>query len=148
MTIVDVAQTYLQAWNDHNPDAIVSTFVEGGTYVDPTVPNGLTGPAIGQNAAGLFMTFPDLRFDIESIAQTGEDTVAVQWLMCGTNTGPLMGNPPTGQTIALPGADFIRIESDKVRSVQGYFDQKTFVEHLGLQAIVAPIENGACQLRP
>ena len=68
--------------------------------------------------------------------------MAVQWLMRGTNTGLLQGNPPTGGTVALPGADFIVVERDKVRSVQGYFDQKTFVEQLGLQAIVAPTSLG------
>jgi hypothetical protein len=62
--------------------------------------------------------------------------------MCGTNTGPLQGNPPTGNAIALPGADVIEVEGDKVRSVQGYFDQKTFVEQLGLQALVLPIAIG------
>ncbi len=62
--------------------------------------------------------------------------VAAQWVMRGTNTGPFGGGPSTGQSVALPGADFISVEGDKIRSVQGYFDQKTFVEQLGLQVIV------------
>ena len=33
-------------------------------------------------------------------------------------------------------------EGDRIRSVQGYFDQKTFVEQLGLQAIVVPSSVG------
>ena len=33
-------------------------------------------------------------------------------------------------------------EGDQIRSVQGYFDQKTFVEQLGLQAIVVPSSVG------
>jgi hypothetical protein len=64
--------------------------------------------------------------------------VAAQWLMKGTNTDPIMGFPPTGRSVTLPGADFITIKGDKIHSVQGYFDQKTFVEQLGLQAIVQP----------
>ena len=51
---------------------------------------------------------------------------------------PLRGNPPTGGTVALPGADFIAVEGDKIRSVQGYFDRRAFVEQLGLQVIVQP----------
>lgn len=60
--------------------------------------------------------------------------------MRGTNTAELNDSPPTGCTIALPGADFITIEGDHIRAVQGYFDQRTFVEQLGLQVIVQPHE--------
>jgi hypothetical protein len=38
-------------------------------------------------------------------------------------------------------------EGDKIRSVQGYFDQKTFVEQLGLQAIVVPSSVGPVTFR-
>jgi steroid delta-isomerase-like uncharacterized protein len=142
MAAIDVAQRYLQAWNDHDPTAIVAAFAEGGTYTDPAVPKGLTGPAIGEYARGLFEAFPDLSFDIQRAAQTTDRTVVAQWLMRGTNTGPMQGNPPTGGTIALPGADVIEIDGDQVHSVQGYFDQKNFVEQLGLQAIVVPVAMG------
>jgi hypothetical protein len=43
-----------------------------------------------------------------------------------------------GGTVALPGADFIAVEGDKIRSVQGYFDSSAFAEQLGLQVIVQP----------
>jgi hypothetical protein len=88
--------------------------------------------------SGLFSSFPDLSFDIVSAALAGDNVVAAHWVMKGTNTGPFGGGPPTGQSVALPGADFILVEGDKIRSVQGYFDQKTFVEQLGLQVIVQP----------
>jgi hypothetical protein len=42
MEVVDVAQRYFEAWNRHDPDSIVATFAEGGTYSDPNVPEGLT----------------------------------------------------------------------------------------------------------
>jgi hypothetical protein len=58
--------------------------------------------------------------------------------MRGTNSGSLSGNPPTGNKVALPGAVFIAVEGSKIRSVKGYFDQKNFVEQLGLQTIVQP----------
>jgi len=43
----------------------------------------------------------------------------------------------------LPGADFLVVESDKVRSVKGYFDRRTLAEQLGLQVIVSPYSIGA-----
>ncbi len=39
----DVAQRYFGAWNRRDPEAIAATFVEGGTYTDPNVPEGLSG---------------------------------------------------------------------------------------------------------
>ena len=142
MALVDVAQRYFDAWNRRDPAAIVAAFAEGGTYSDPAAGQGLTGQAIAAYAGGLFAAFPDLSFEVVSTISAGDGIVAVQWLMRGTNTGSLQGDPPTGRTIALPGADFIVGEGDRIRSVQGYFDQKTFVEQLGLQAIVLPTSVG------
>ena len=138
MEATDVVQEYFDAWNRHDPEAIVATFVQGGTYTDPNAPEGLSGRAIAEYASGLFAAFPDLSFDLVSHSCTDDGAVAARWVMRGTNTGPLRGNPPTGGTVALPGADFIAVEGDKLRSVQGYFDRSTFVEQLGLQAIVQP----------
>jgi steroid delta-isomerase-like uncharacterized protein len=142
MEATDVAKGYFDAWNRRDPQAIVATFAEGGTYSDPNTPGGLTGQAISEYAGGLFAAFPDLSFDLLSHASIGDGVVAAQWVMRGTNTGPLRGNPPTGGTVALPGADFIAVEGDKVRSVQGYFDRRTLVEQLGLQVIVQPYSAG------
>jgi len=139
---MDVAQRYFDAWNSRDPSAIVATFAEGGTYSDPVAGQGLSGQAIAEYAGGLFAAFPGLSFESVSAVLTGDGMMAVQWLMRGTNRGSLQGNPPTGRTVALPGADFIVAEGDKIRSLQRYFDQKTFVEQLGLQAIVVPSSLG------
>jgi steroid delta-isomerase-like uncharacterized protein len=139
---MDVAQKYFDAWNRRDPAAIVATFAEGGTYCDPSAGQGLTGPAIAGYASGLFSAFPDVSFEIASAATTGDGMIAAQWLMRGTNTGPFGGAPPTGRSVALPGADFITVEGEKIRSVQGYFDQKTLVEQLELQVIVQPYSMG------
>lgn len=141
MKPIDIAQHYFDAWNQRDPAAIVATFAEGGTYSDPTVP-ALTGSALATYTSGLFAAFPDLSFEIVSAAQTGDHAIAAQWMMRGTNTGPLAGGPPTGKAVALPGADFITVDGDKIRSVQGYFDQKTFLEQLGLQVIAQPYSLG------
>lgn len=62
--------------------------------------------------------------------------------MRGTDRGALPGLPPSGRAIALQGADFIVVEGDLIRSVTGYFDQKAFVEQLGLQVVVQPYAIG------
>ena len=135
---MDVAQRYFDAWNRRDAAAIVATFAEGGTYSDPTTPGPLTGESIGAYAKGLWAAFPGLSFDVVSSAANDSGLVSAEWLMKGTNTGSLMGLPPTGLPVALPGADFVQVEGDKIRSVRGYFDSGALPRALGLDVIVQP----------
>lgn len=138
MEPVQVAQRYFDAWNARDAGAIAATFAEGGTYIDPAVPAPLTGDAIGAYAQGLWAAFPDLAFQIVSVAVNADGLVAAQWLMTGTNTGSFNGLPPTGKSVSLPGADFVRVEGDRIRSVQGYFNAGDLPAALGLDVIVQP----------
>ena len=134
MNTIEVVKRYADAWHRHDADAIVALFVEGGTYSNPDVGQGLTGQAIADFAKGVFATFPDMSFEIVSVGDTGGGLVAFQWLALATNTGPLAdGNPPTGRSLTLPGASFIQVEGDKIRSEQVYHDLKTMDEQLGLK---------------
>ncbi len=129
-TPVELVRAYLQAWNDHDGPAVVATLVEGGTYVDPTLPAPIGGQVLADYVAGLAAAFPDLRFDVGQLTAEG-DRVVAQWRMHGTKTGPLPGVPqPTGGTCDLPGVDVITVGLGGIVSVVGYFDQKTFVEQL------------------
>lgn len=135
---VEAAQAYLAAWNAHDPAAVLATFADTGTYVDPTLPGPIGGEALAGYVAGLCAAFPDLHFDIENVSVDG-NRIVVQWRMHGTNTGPLPGAPePTNGTCDLPGVDVITMGGAGITDVVGYFDQKTFVEQLGLQALVVP----------
>ncbi len=138
MSDLQQAQRYFDAWNAQDAPAIVATFAPGGTYQDPTTPGPLTGDAIGHYAAGLWAAFPDLRFDIVSVAPVGDGTVAAQWIMRGTNTGSMFGLPPTGKSVELSGADFIVVEEGGLHAVTGYFDSATLPRQLGLQTVVQP----------
>ncbi len=133
-----VAHRYFDAWNRRDAAAILATLAENGTYTDPLTPGPLTGGAIGAYAEGLWAAFPDLSFDILSLTESAAGLVCGQWLMKGTNTGSLNGLPPTGKTVEVPGADFIQVDGDAVRSVQGYFDSAAVPRGLGLDVIVQP----------
>ena len=57
---------------------------------------------------------------------TLEGLVAIQWMLHGTDTGPLMdGTPPTGRTVAYADASFVQVEGDNIRSEQEYVDRQT-----------------------
>jgi hypothetical protein len=93
---------------------------------------------IGDHAADLCKTFPDLSFEVERLRRTDDGTVLLQWIMRGTQEGPLDDLPPTGETVALPGTDVIEVGPDGVTSVRGYFDSGTMMEQLGFRVDVQP----------
>jgi len=141
MTDLDIAKKYFDAWNTHDADAIVKTFADNGTYCDPTT-GEISGDAISAIAKRLWDVFPDLSFEIVSIAEAGACKVVAEWIMKGTNAGAFQGLPPTGRAISLPGADVIEIKTDRIKSLKGYFDTRTIPEQLGLQVLVQPFKVG------
>ena len=142
MSLTDALDRYFAAWNDHDPAAVVRSLTDGGSYADPATGGPLMGDALAGYVATLLGGFPDLSFELVSVAATGDTTAAAQWLMRGTNTGPMPGGPPTGQTVALPGADFLSYDpaADRIASVTGYFDTAAMLRQLGLQAHVTPAD--------
>jgi hypothetical protein len=62
--------------------------------------------------------------------------------MTGTQSGPFNGLPPTQARIKLPGIDVITLGEAGLRSVEGYFDQRTLLEQLGVQVTVQPANVG------
>ena len=75
---------------------------------NPDAGEGLTGEAIARFAKGVFTAFPDVSFEVVSIAETGGGLVAMEWLARASNTGPFVnGSPPTGRSLTLPGAAFM-----------------------------------------
>ena len=50
----------------------------------------LTGQAIGDFAKSVWKAFPDASLEVISIGDTGGGLVAIQWMLHGTHTGPLM----------------------------------------------------------
>jgi len=137
-----VVHRYFQAWNAHSPDGVLATLAPTGSYSDPTTNGPLTGEAIMRYLEGFFTAFPDVAFEAASAA-VGGGRITVEWLMRGTNRGPLRASlPPTGATVALPGVDVFELEGEAIRSVHGYFDQMTFLGQLGLQVLVHPATLG------
>jgi len=134
MNAVEVAQNNFNSWNRHDADAIVAAYAEGGTYRTPSMGHPLTGQAIGDFAKSVWVAFPDASLEIISIGDTGGGLVAIQWILHGTHTGPLMDEtPPTGRKVSYPGASFVQVEGDKIRSEQTYVDRQTVAELLGLK---------------
>ncbi len=90
-------QLVCQEFIDHDPLPGQPAGVEGAEYVVATM----------QGA------HPDLRFTIEDLIAEG-DRVTIRWTLRGTNTGPMLGRPPSGQPVELAAIVIFRIANGKI----------------------------------
>ena len=80
---------------------------------DP-LPGQPAGAAGGEYVVSTMHTaHPDLRFAIEDLLAEA-DRVTIRWTMRGTNTGPMLGRPPTGQPIELAAIVIFRIADGRI----------------------------------
>jgi predicted ester cyclase len=89
--------------------------------------------------SGLRASFPDLRYTIEDLAIDG-DKVWVRMVGYGTNLGPYMGQPATGQSIAIDVIDIVRIKDGRIVEHWGVPDRLGAMMQMGILA--QPHERG------
>jgi steroid delta-isomerase-like uncharacterized protein len=138
MNAMQQADAYFNAWNAHDTDAIIALFSDRGSYADPNVPGGISGPHLAGYVHAIVAGFSDLEFEIAKKFECGSGEIVAEWLMKGTHDGEMNGLPPTGRTIALPGIDVIEAGADGIDSVRGYFSNGTMMEQLDCQVLVQP----------
>jgi hypothetical protein len=64
----------------------------------------LTVEAIANYAKAVWAAFPDVTFELVGVREIAPGQVAHEWLLRGTNTGPLMdGSAAAGRTVTLSG---------------------------------------------
>lgn len=113
-------------------DAVDRYLDPGFVNHDPPFPGAPDGPEGIQQAARLFReALPDWRSDVDLLIAEG-DFVVELFTARGTHRGELMGVPPTGKTIVLPGINIFRIEGDRIVERWGQLDQLGLLRQLGL----------------
>jgi steroid delta-isomerase-like uncharacterized protein len=74
--------------------------------------------------------FPDGTITIDDQIAEG-DIVATRWTGQGTNTGELMGMPPTGRQVTIGGLTYLRIANGKAREAWIIWDTLAMMQQLG-----------------
>lgn len=86
-------------------------------------------------ATGFKQAFPDLRWEMREFVE-GSDTVVVEGVFLGTNSGPMVGPwgslPATGRRVKLPFCDIWKVRNGRIVENRIYYDQVTFLGQLGL----------------
>jgi steroid delta-isomerase-like uncharacterized protein len=134
MNALEVSQRVIDAWNRHDPDAVIALYAEGATYHNPRLDHPLKGKAIADFIRSVLKAYPDLRFEVISRGDTGGGLIASQLVLYATHTGPFMdGTPPTGRTVNYPVASFAQVEGETIRSEHIYLDRLGVAQQLGLK---------------
>ena len=103
-----------EVWNARNFDAADEIFTPSHHYHDPISPDLPLGPEGVRARTGTYVdAFPDCRVNIDDIAASGNIVVA-RWTWTGTNTGQLLGMPPTGRPVRINGIHWLRIDGEQI----------------------------------
>ncbi len=127
---IAAVETYFDAWNSRDANAILDSLTVRGTYSDPIGGKHLSGQDYVDYVNVLFAAFPDLKLELISNSVASNGIVAAPWILSGTHKGPVGDYLPTDRLITLLGCDFITVEDGKVKDVIGYFDPESLFNQL------------------
>jgi predicted ester cyclase len=92
----------------------------------PFAPQGLDKMGYKQLGMSMKTAFPDMQHKILETTE-GKNTVAFQAWFSGTNTGSMMGNPPTGNRVETPFMGYFKFNKQgKISEVNLQFDAAAF----------------------
>src|SRR5437870_860130 len=116
--------------NGHNPGLVEE--VCAPDFVFHTASRTLKGlPAYKQFLTKFLTAFPDAHFTTEDLIAEG-DTVAVRRTFRGTQTGSLMGIPPTGRQVTITETAFVRVADGKFVEAWNNDDDLGLLQQLGV----------------
>ena len=142
MTIDDVRtrlETLFQAFNDHDPETILTLCAEDVVWEDPNMPAPLIGwEPVADLLANQFTAFPDMHFpkeEIEIYRSLDGRKAAARWHMVATMTGRLdpPGYEPTGMTGDVTGMCCYEFgDGGVITHHTTLYDTASFARRLGL----------------
>ncbi len=132
MPATTVIDTYFDAFNKHDPEAVAALFDRGGIYIDSAVSTGVKGKALKDYLRGHYAAFPDARYRLIRTIANRNGRMACEWRFKGTNTGPLGNVPPTNRVVEVPGASLLQARGGKIAWLHGYYDRRNLLKQLGI----------------
>ena len=102
-------------------------------FINHDPPFGVTPDREGMRTAGRLMRdgFPDWRSELHALIAE-DDIVVERFTAGGTHRGEVMGVPPTGRTVSLPGINIFRLRDGVIVERWGLLDELGFLRQLGV----------------
>jgi predicted ester cyclase len=109
-------------------DEVIAPDLKEHQRFDPPLPAGPSGTKV--IISSLRAMFPDIKLSIEDTVVDG-DKVWIRMKAAGTNTGSVMGKPPTGKKMEIDVFDVCLIKNAKIIEHWGVPDQLSMLEQIG-----------------
>ena len=126
------AQTLFDAWEKRDFDTFSDQLARNVSLNDAPRGQVVNGQANVRDWYASWATaFPDAVAGAVVVSASGE-TVAIEGLFAGTNTGDFGPLPATGKSVSVPWANVFRFDDDgRIIAGSAYYDQLTFMIQLG-----------------
>ncbi len=120
-----------EGWNGHNLAVVDELYAPDFVQHDPTSPGDVTSAAAIKQYVGAFIAgMPDLHFTIDELIAEG-DKVVWRFVGTGTQTGMLMGLPPSGVRAAVDGLVVFRLANGRIAEAWVNFNALGLLQALG-----------------
>ncbi|HZT14984.1 MAG TPA: ester cyclase [Gaiellaceae bacterium] len=130
-----VVNSYAEAWNRHDVDAIVALHAPGMVFENHTAGERADGPAVRAHVAGIFAAWPDIAFATRRL-YVRDDLVVQEWTASATHASELRRGdivaPPSGRRIEWKGVDVMPFENGLVARKDVYSDSVSILRQVGL----------------
>jgi len=128
MPKTSLAQRYIEAWNTHDPDKILSFFRKSSTYNDSGLNEQINGAELGKYIEKIIALCPDVHYELIDGGITGTGRAAIQWRATGQSLHrlcPMLNDEPID---SIGGLDYIVHDHGKLISTHVYFDLLPFTQ--------------------
>jgi steroid delta-isomerase-like uncharacterized protein len=137
MGAAEVLESYLEAFNHRDIDAIAALYAESTSYWNPFKSEPVTSPReVREFETPMFAAFSNVVAELEEAILDG-DRGAARIVVRAVHTGDLQtpggAVPATGKEIELHTAEFVRLDGNgRIVEHHRLFDATTFMAQLGL----------------
>lgn len=136
-TASSIANMVQRAMNEHNAAKISEHMAENVTFWEANMPAPINGrKAVEEHFRENWKTFPDATIRSVNRVIGGDHVVdEVEWT--GTNKGPMEMPgappiPPTGKRARGKAVSVVKLEGDKIKTMNIYYDTLGFLAQLGI----------------
>ena len=120
-SITEVSQKGIEAWNNHDAEAIAASAGPNGVMFDPALGEVRGTEALKANAELYLNAFSDLKIEVTSEVVQG-NTLCQEWKSSGTHDGELMGIAPTGKHVEAHGCNVATLDDSGSIELHRYWN--------------------------
>ncbi len=130
ITMLDrVTDAWVKAWGEGDTGSFEA--LAGDGYVRHSKSGEEHLPEVLRNIEEQHAAFSGFGIRVLSAIED-HNLVAIHWESTGTHTGEFMGVPPTGRTVTVSGASFIRYRDGKIASESVVWDPRELLAAVGI----------------